>query len=133
MARIHPCLLAVLFFIVAEFAFASISGSVFEAQSGWVGRKSLLQAKKRCPIDFEFMNYTMITSRCKGPDYPPKLCCKAFKEFACPYAKQLNDLSNDCASTMFSYINLYGHYPPGLFATLCREGKTGLSCPPHPA
>jgi hypothetical protein len=29
---------------------------------------------------------------------------------------------------MFSYINLYGKYPPGLFAHECREGKLGLSC-----
>ncbi|MFQ6650378.1 hypothetical protein Gotur_022778 [Gossypium turneri] len=30
---------------------------------------------------------------------------------------------------MFSYINLYGKYPPGLFASECREGKEGLACP----
>ncbi|KAH0436143.1 hypothetical protein IEQ34_026463 [Dendrobium chrysotoxum] len=41
---------------------------------------------------------------------------------------QLNDLTNDCATTMFSYINLYGKYPPGLFAYECREGKEGLDC-----
>ncbi|RRT35342.1 hypothetical protein B296_00056846 [Ensete ventricosum] len=75
------------------------------------------------------MNYTIITSKCKGPQYPAKLCCDAFKEFACPYADQLNDETNDCASTMFSYINLYGKYPPGLFASECREGKEGLACP----
>ncbi|KAF3501649.1 hypothetical protein F2Q69_00043814 [Brassica cretica] len=74
------------------------------------------------------MNYTIITSQCKGPKYPPKKCCSAFKEFACPYADQLNDLRNDCATTMFSYINLYGKYPPGLFANSCQE-KGGLKCP----
>ena len=80
-------------------------------------------------MNFEFMNYTIITSKCKGPQYPAKFCCEALKEFACPYAEELNDLTNDCASTMFSYINLYGRYPPGLFASECREGKEGLSCP----
>ena len=85
-----------------------------------------------CPISFENMNYTIITSKCKGPQYPAKLCCGAFKEFACPYADQLNDETNDCASTMFSYINLYGKYPPGLFASECREGKEGLACPANP-
>ena len=80
-------------------------------------------------MSFEFLNYTIITSKCKGPNYPPNLCCPAFKEFACPYADALNDLTNDCASTMFSYINLYGKYPPGLFASECREGKEGLACP----
>ncbi|KAG8472753.1 hypothetical protein CXB51_034662 [Gossypium anomalum] len=53
---------------------------------------------------------------------------KAFKKFACPYAKQINDLRTDCASTMFSYINLYGKYPLGLFTAECREGKQGLKC-----
>lgn len=82
-----------------------------------------------CSVNFEFMNYTIITSQCKGPQYLPKLCCQAFKDFACPYADELNDPSNDCATTMFSYINLYGKYPPGLFASECREGKDGLACP----
>lgn len=81
-----------------------------------------------CSIDFENLNYTVITSQCKGPRYPAKLCCTAFKEFACPYADQLNDGTNDCATTMFSYINLYGKYPPGLFASECREGNEGLAC-----
>ncbi|KAF8414323.1 hypothetical protein HHK36_002324 [Tetracentron sinense] len=85
-----------------------------------------------CPVNLEFLNYTIITGQCRGPQYPPKLCCAAFKEFACPYADQLNDLTNDCASTMFSYINLYGQYPPGLFASECREGKEGLACPATP-
>ncbi|CAI9088117.1 OLC1v1022362C2 [Oldenlandia corymbosa var. corymbosa] len=85
-----------------------------------------------CPISFEFQNYTIITSKCKGPQYPPDLCCQAFKDFACPFADQINDLSNDCATTMFSYINLYGKYPPGLFASECREGKNGLECPALP-
>ncbi|KAK8955483.1 GPI-anchored protein LORELEI [Platanthera guangdongensis] len=94
---------------------------------GSMGR-SLLQATTSCPINFEFMNYTIITSKCKGPQYRAELCCTALKEFACPYTEQLNDLTNDCASTMFSYINLYGKYPPGLFAYECREGKDGLDC-----
>ena len=29
---------------------------------------------------------------------------------------------------MFSYINIYGKYPPGLFANQCKEGKEGLDC-----
>ena len=79
-------------------------------------------------MNFEFQNYTIITSQCKGPKFPPKECCGSFKEFACPFTAYINDESNDCASTMFSYINLYGKYPPGLFAHECREGKEGLSC-----
>uniref|UniRef100_A0A0D9YXJ4 GPI-anchored protein LLG1-like domain-containing protein n=1 Tax=Oryza glumipatula TaxID=40148 RepID=A0A0D9YXJ4_9ORYZ len=104
-----------------------ISDSVFLGSVGSTGR-SLLQAKKNCPVNFEFQNYTIITSKCKGPRFPAKQCCDAFKEFACPFNEYINDESNDCASTMFSYINLYGKYPPGLFANECREGKLGLSC-----
>ncbi|XP_045820779.1 GPI-anchored protein LLG1 [Trifolium pratense] len=90
--------------------------------------RHLLQAQKGCSVNFEFLNYTIITSKCKGPNYPSKECCASFKEFACPYADVINDLTNVCASTMFSYINLYGKYPPGLFASECREGKEGLDC-----
>ncbi|XP_073152944.1 GPI-anchored protein LLG1 [Henckelia pumila] len=113
--------------------FTSLSASTFISDgifgSQVLSERRLLQAKKPCPENFEFQNYTIITSRCKGPQYPPNLCCSAFKDFACPFADDLNDLSNDCASTMFSYINLYGKYPPGLFAFECREGKLGLECP----
>ncbi|KAF5781341.1 putative GPI-anchored protein LORELEI [Helianthus annuus] len=94
--------------------------------------RNLLQAKKACPISFEIMNYTIITSRCKAPQYPPTPCCDAFKEFACPYAADLNDLSNDCSSKMFGYINTYGNYSEGLFANLCRDDKIGLICPASP-
>ncbi|KAH7842627.1 hypothetical protein Vadar_007489 [Vaccinium darrowii] len=107
-------------------AFTSISDGVFEDRASF-GR-NLLQAKQSCPVNFEFLNYTIITSQCKGPLYLPNLCCPAFKEFACPYVDYLNDLSNDCATIMFSYINLYGKYPPGLFSSECREGKLGLAC-----
>ena len=85
-----------------------------------------------CTINFEFQNYTIITNQCRGPQYPAQSCCAAFKQFACPFADELNDLTNDCASTMFSYINLHGRYPPGLFASECREGKNGLECPASP-
>ncbi|XP_058114207.1 GPI-anchored protein LLG1-like [Magnolia sinica] len=91
--------------------------------------RSLLDAVKSCPVNFELMNYKIITSQCKGPKYPAHLCCKAFKDFACPYTEELNDLSNDCASAMFYYINFYGKYRPGLFANKCREGENGLECP----
>jgi hypothetical protein len=80
-------------------------------------------------VSFEGANFTIVTSRCKGPLYQPSLCCGALKDLACPYATYLNDVSNNCAATMFSYLNLYGKYPPGLFANTCHEGDKGLSCP----
>ncbi|CAL5063802.1 unnamed protein product [Urochloa decumbens] len=91
--------------------------------------RNLLQAKKDCPVSFEGANYTIITSRCKGPLYQPTLCCGALKDFACPYSTYINDVTTTCAATMFSYINLYGKYPPGLFANTCHEGDKGLTCP----
>lgn len=119
-------------FASPSFASTFISDGVFESHAS-TGR-NLLQTKKACPVNFEFLNYTIITSQCKGPQYTPSLCCGSFKEFACPYAYVLNDLTNDCASIMFSYINLYGKYPPGLFANECKEGKLGLACPaPSPS
>ncbi|KZV36240.1 Lorelei-like-gpi-anchored protein 1 [Dorcoceras hygrometricum] len=123
------CLVLVLCFSLFTAISAStfISDGIFGSQI--LSERRLLQAKKPCPVNFEFQNYTIITSKCKGPEYAPNLCCSAFKDFACPFAEDLNDLSNDCASTMFSYINLYGKYPPGLFASECREGKLGLGCP----
>lgn len=93
-----------------------------------VGARSLLQNAASCPVSFEFQNYTIITSQCKGPSYSTELCCHAFTEFACPFAGDINNLTTDCASTMFSYINLYGKYPPGLFSNLCKGDKYGLAC-----
>ncbi|RLM78419.1 GPI-anchored protein LORELEI-like [Panicum miliaceum] len=112
---------------VASAAGPFLSDGVFQVTAGSTGR-SLLQAKKDCPVSFEFQNYTIITSKCKGPKFPASQCCSALKEFACPFYMYLNDDSNSCASTMFTYINLYGKYPPGLFSSECKEGKLGLSC-----
>ncbi|KNA20435.1 hypothetical protein SOVF_051600 [Spinacia oleracea] len=117
----------IVFFLLLGLASSSfISDSIFESHRS-TGR-SLLQTQKSCPVNFESQNYTIITSQCKGPKYSADTCCKAFKEFACPFVEDLNDMSNNCASTMFSYINLYGKYPPGIFANECKEGKNGLEC-----
>ncbi|KAL8148797.1 GPI-anchored protein LLG1-like [Apium graveolens] len=139
MANIRLCssIFKILLFslsILADISVSSfVSGDISESHS-LVGR-SLLQAKKACPVDFEFQNYTIITSQCKGPEYPTGPCCKSFKEFACPFSDELNDLSNICAETMFSYINRKGNYT-GVFSNKCVEGKDGLDCsafsPPQP-
>ncbi|KAI4325120.1 hypothetical protein MLD38_030543 [Melastoma candidum] len=125
--NLFPCS-CLLFFLFLDLASsAGISDGVFRYDGGAAGR-TLLQAKKSCSVDFENQNYSILVSQCKGPQYPASLCCGAFKTFACPFADQINDLTTDCASTMFSYINIYGKYPPGLFANECREGKDGLDC-----
>ncbi|KAL6567669.1 GPI-anchored protein llg1 [Orobanche gracilis] len=127
--QIKCCLvLLVCFSLVASLpASTFISDGIFG--SSVLSQRRLLQNKKPCPVNFEHQNYSIITNQCKGLKYPPKLCCGSFKEFACPYADELNDLTNDCATTMFSYINLFGGYPPGLFANECKEGQLGLECP----
>ncbi|KAG5545331.1 hypothetical protein RHGRI_017706 [Rhododendron griersonianum] len=81
-----------------------------------------------CTVDFEHQNYTIITSQCKGPNFQAGPCCAALKEFACPYSVEISNEKSDCASTMFSYINAMGNYPPALFSSLCVEGKQGLDC-----
>ncbi|AES74690.2 hypothetical protein MtrunA17_Chr6g0452621 [Medicago truncatula] len=97
--------------------------------SGASSGRSLLQARKACRVNFEnFKNYTILTGQCKGPKYAPKVCCESFKQFACPFAEEISDLTTDCANVMFSYINLHGKYPTGLFAKHCKEGKEGLDC-----
>lgn len=83
---------------------------------------------KACPVDFEHQNYTIITSQCKGPQFPANICCTALKEFACPFAAELNDATSECSEIMFSYIRAYGNYPPGLFRNECRDTKKGLDC-----
>ncbi|KAI9086749.1 hypothetical protein K1719_031343 [Acacia pycnantha] len=113
-------------FITLASAAPFISEGIFE--SGASAGRSLLQAKKACNVDFQNQNYTILTSQCKGPMYPPTVCCNAFKQFACPFADQISDMTTDCATVMFSYINIYGKYPPGLFANECKEGKQGLDC-----
>ncbi|RHN50458.1 hypothetical protein MtrunA17_Chr6g0457601 [Medicago truncatula] len=116
------------FFLLITLASSSPfpSDNIFESAAS-TGR-ALLQDLKACKVDFENQNYTFITSQCKAPRYPPKSCCEAFKQFACPFADELNDLTTDCAAVMFGYINAYGKYPLGLFASECREGKKGLDC-----
>ncbi|KAL6513983.1 hypothetical protein OROHE_019439 [Orobanche hederae] len=128
-SQIKCCLvLLVCFSLVASLSASTfISDGIFG--SSVLSERRLLQNKKTCHVNFEHQNYSIITNQCKGLEYPPDLCCRSLKEFACPFAEELNDLTNDCATTMFSYINLFGRYPPGLFANMCKEGKLGLECP----
>ncbi|EOA17504.1 hypothetical protein CARUB_v10005837mg [Capsella rubella] len=125
----HHCLVSLLsILILSEFASSlHISLDEFDETHPSTSR-ALLQARATCKEDFASKNYTVITSKCKGPNYPAKVCCSAFKDFACPFAEAINDEKTDCASTMFSYINIYGRYPPGIFANMCKEGKEGLDC-----
>ncbi|KAK1295735.1 hypothetical protein QJS10_CPB15g01252 [Acorus calamus] len=123
--------LIIFFFFLLLLSFSSASNGVFMELSDRSTDRRLLQTTTSCPINFEDQNYTIITSQCKGPDYNTTSCCNAYKQFSCPFTAQLNDLSNGCSNTMFTYIDLKG-YPPGLFASLCHDGVDGLSCPALP-
>ncbi|XP_039040043.1 GPI-anchored protein LLG3-like [Hibiscus syriacus] len=115
------------FFLPSGFGSSShISKAALEGHET-IGR-ILLQAKKECDEDFQHKNYTILTTMCKGPQYPREGCCNALSDFACPFVDKVNDQGTNCAPTMFSYINLYGKYPPGLFANLCTKDKEGLLC-----
>ncbi|CAF2131783.1 hypothetical protein BRARA_K00032 [Brassica rapa] len=122
------CLVSLLSILLLSGSASSLHISLDEFESHPATSRGLLQAKTPCKEDFANKNYTIITSKCKGPNYPAKACCSAFKDFACPFAEALNDDKTECASTMFSYINIYGRYPPGIFANMCKEGKEGLDC-----
>ncbi|XP_006344909.1 GPI-anchored protein LORELEI [Solanum tuberosum] len=123
------CFILLFFFSLLQGALTSTSISdrifVYPISTG----RNLLQAKDACPVSFEFQNYTMITSQCKPPQYPAKQCCDAFLQFACPFVESLNNQSNDCISVMHRYIDQYGHYPTGLFASVCKGTQQGLPCP----
>ncbi|KAF3331354.1 GPI-anchored protein LORELEI-like protein [Carex littledalei] len=104
-----------------------ISDDIFKVDRS--GRNLAEQDKLVCDVDFKHQNYTIITSKCVAPAYDANNCCSAFKEFACPFVNQINDVNNnDCATIMLGYIQLYGEYPAGMFYSKCKEGKLGLEC-----
>ncbi|CAI0461006.1 unnamed protein product [Linum tenue] len=105
------CCVAYLIFPHFGFAYSSfISNGVFDGDQFTRGgpNRDLLQLKKACNVSFQDMDYTILTTQCKGPLYPKDQCCNALKLFACPYTNEINDASTNCAQTMFSYINLQG-------------------------
>lgn len=64
-----------------------------------------------------------------GRRYPADSCCGgAFEELACPFSDFLIDLTTNRASSLFSYIDICGKYPPGLFANERKESNRGLGC-----
>ncbi|XP_024372672.1 GPI-anchored protein LLG2 isoform X1 [Physcomitrium patens] len=96
--------------------------------------RHLLQTLQPCPVDFANQNYSIVTSVCNAtaPDMPK--CCSSFTEFACQFASYINDESTNCATAMFSYLNIAGNYQAQLFQG-CRGDAQGLPCPlvPEPS
>ncbi|CAH8314562.1 unnamed protein product [Eruca vesicaria subsp. sativa] len=127
--KISPHGLVSLFSIILLLGFASsLHISLDEFESHPATSRALLREKKPCKEDFANKDYTIITSRCKGPNYQANECCSAFKEFACPYAEAISDKTTECAAEMFYFIEIYGHYPLRLFVDMCSEGEGGMDC-----
>ncbi|KAL8267278.1 hypothetical protein R6Q59_004622 [Mikania micrantha] len=119
----------VLFFLLIASASAHSSSILLEEmlESHVASRNSRFRPPKPCPVDFEHKNYTLLTRTCRRP-YKAEPCCIALQKIACPHMKDVNDMSTDCAISMFDSISYQGNYPPGLFLMLCSEGKRGMKC-----
>lgn len=104
------------------------------AMGAGIPTRHLLQTVQQCPVDFASQNYTIVTSVCNATDINKTACCEAFVIFACPFAQYINDQSNNCDTTMFSYLSAAGNYPTQLFET-CQGDENGLPCPlvPEPS
>ncbi|CAL0303899.1 unnamed protein product [Lupinus luteus] len=122
-------ILSLCFLVTLASASTFLSDNIFN-QAEVLGSRVRVNdaALKACPVDFKKLNYTNLTAQCKGPEFSPEDCCKAFKQFACPYANYINDLTTDCLNNMAYYINLNVHYPVGLFYNKCIQGSKGLEC-----
>ncbi|XP_044478082.1 GPI-anchored protein LLG1-like [Mangifera indica] len=97
--------------ILFVFLFVGLSSSAFSAGDVFGG--NLGQAKNDCTVDLKSLDFTILTSQCKGPNFAAASCCKAFKEYACHCADAINDSTTDCATVLFNYIRQMGHYHPG--------------------
>ncbi|XP_039071622.1 GPI-anchored protein LLG3-like [Hibiscus syriacus] len=119
----------VFFFLVLGFASSSthISHRVLQAQK--TDMRGVPEFSIPCKHDFKNMNYTIITSKCKGPESSKKDCCDALLAFACPIADIINDDKTDCAALMFCTIRQHGDYPPSMFINMCKNGTHALNCP----
>ncbi|KAL0340548.1 UNVERIFIED_CONTAM: GPI-anchored protein LLG1, partial [Sesamum radiatum] len=98
-----------------------------ELHESVVGRSLRQQPQKTCKA-VENLNYSLLTSQCKGPNYTVQRCCVPLKQLICPILHQFNDLSTPCAEMFFCNANYLGRFPLGLFSRLCIEGKEGLDC-----
>ncbi|XP_039020203.1 GPI-anchored protein LLG3-like [Hibiscus syriacus] len=117
----------VFFFLITGFATSSthiLHRVLRESKGHRVPKHSI-----PCQHDFQTMNYTIITSKCKGPDSPKRDCCNALLDFVCPIADIINDDKTDCAVLMFCSIRQHGDYPPSMFFNMCRNGTHALNCP----
>ncbi|XP_034709698.1 GPI-anchored protein LLG1-like [Vitis riparia] len=93
----NPCLSLLFLFLLTRLVTSASSSFISHdvLQSHESTGRTLLQTKKSCLVNFEFLNYTIITSQCEGPryinlygKYPPSLFvseCREGKEgLECP-------------------------------------------------
>lgn len=78
-------------------------------------------------MDFMHKNYINMTRNCKKP-YQAEVCCHELQKIACPHMTDVNDMTTDCALSMFASIDYHGNYPLGLFFKMCNERKNGMEC-----
>nr|CAE01633.3 OSJNBa0029H02.16 [Oryza sativa Japonica Group] len=81
-----------------------------------------------CPVRFDKMKGPAIELGKKCKTTGVKVCCEAFKTFACPHNKLINDVNNGCADEMFYTIHTYGQLLPGTIFKKCLEGPHGMKC-----
>ncbi|CAM6095507.1 unnamed protein product [Calypogeia fissa] len=96
--------------------------------AGRAGSRGLLQSGTvgDCPYDFSTMDYSTVTSVCKGPSYDASVCCAPFTKLACNYKPQINDFNSLCPIYFMSYLNVAGSYPDGVFVGdgRCNSGNS---------
>ncbi|KAK4404094.1 GPI-anchored protein LLG1 [Sesamum angolense] len=93
-----------------------------ELHESVVGRSLRQQPQKTCKA-VENLNYSLLTSQCKGPNYTVQHCCVPLKQLLCPILHQFNDLSTPCAEMFFCNANYLGS-PTGLFHVEGKEGES---------
>ena len=69
-----------------------------------------------------------IEATCRGQEVPKPECCKAFKDFACPYSTLLDNLTNGCALELLMKVRSFCNVPREFFAA-CGDSDVGLTCP----
>uniref|UniRef100_A0ACD5USY7 Uncharacterized protein n=1 Tax=Avena sativa TaxID=4498 RepID=A0ACD5USY7_AVESA len=84
-----------------------------------------------CPVPFDEMRRMgNIESKCKGQEVPKPHCCKAFKDFACPYSDLLDDFTTGCSGAMLIKLQTFCSVPMGYFG-FCGDSAMGITCPPR--
>ncbi|KAL2630585.1 hypothetical protein R1flu_015271 [Riccia fluitans] len=122
----------------AEFLEDETAFQVASEDSG-VGRQ-LLQTLTPCPIQYAFFNFSPVLDACPNSTnisvvgtFNAKTCCQSLCKVLGSNGSFINDLTTDCSSQFFTYLNLAGNYSQGFFASICTDPNSpkGIYCPPE--